>query len=83
MKGGVDKGFCLSYWRLSYRRKFLRTLWIVPWAVVAVALFFALNLSLFGIGAWGWAAVLAIGLPAQALYNYRKWQSEKQLVGDS
>ena len=23
----VDKGFCLSYWKLSYRRKFIRTLW--------------------------------------------------------
>lgn len=25
----VDKGFELIYWKLSYRRKFIRTLWLV------------------------------------------------------
>lgn len=27
-KAKIDKGFCLSYYDLTYRRKFIRTLWI-------------------------------------------------------
>ncbi len=27
-KEKVDKGFCLSYWNLSYRRKLIRTGWV-------------------------------------------------------
>ena len=32
----VDKGFELIYWKLSYRRKFIRTLWLIPWAVASL-----------------------------------------------
>ena len=32
----VDKGFELVYWKLSYRRKFIRTLWMIPWTIVAL-----------------------------------------------
>ena len=30
MSQKVDKGIELCYWKLSYRRKFIRTLWIIP-----------------------------------------------------
>jgi len=36
----VDKGFQLIYWKLSYRRKFIRTLWMTPFAIIAIALMF-------------------------------------------
>jgi hypothetical protein len=29
MRGGVDRGRCHNYWRLSYRRKFIRTCWAI------------------------------------------------------
>lgn len=32
----VDKGFELVYWELSYRRKFIRTLWMIPWTIVSL-----------------------------------------------
>src|ERR1700742_3983790 len=38
MTGGIDKGFCLIYWRMCYRRKFLRTLWIFLLSVAALPL---------------------------------------------
>ncbi|WP_294187434.1 hypothetical protein, partial [uncultured Clostridium sp.] len=38
----VDKGFQLIYWKLSYRRKFIRTLWLIPFSVVALILIWEL-----------------------------------------
>ncbi|GAA0741604.1 hypothetical protein [Clostridium oceanicum] len=35
----VDKGFEILYWRLSNRRKFIRTLWFIPIGVFALGLF--------------------------------------------
>ena len=32
----VDKGFELVYWKLSYRRKFIRTLWTIPWMIASL-----------------------------------------------
>ena len=34
----IDKGFELDYWKLSYRRKFIRTLWLIPLGIIAVML---------------------------------------------
>lgn len=39
----VDKGFQLIYWKLSYRRKFLRTLWWTPLSVPGLVLIWGLN----------------------------------------
>jgi len=72
----VDKGFCLIYWKLSYRRKFIRTLWGTPFVVIAVALILYLNpvsaLSRFTPG------ILSIIIVAvhiiQLIYTYRKWK---------
>ncbi|MFA6033487.1 MAG: hypothetical protein WC889_11365 [Myxococcota bacterium] len=83
----VDKGFCFSYWRLSYRRKFLRTLWTIPWALGMVVLLVFDDTRPFGIDSRVFAGCfstvyLVAGL-AQGVYNYRRWQSEKQMDGDS
>ena len=80
----VDKGFELIYFNLSHRRKFIRTIWItivgvfillpvmfylskkyVPSFPVSHLVFFLME-----------AVVLIIGL-IQAVYEYRKWKSEK------
>ena len=34
----VDKGFELSYFNLSYRRKFIRTLWVLPFLLLAICM---------------------------------------------
>ena len=62
----VDKGFELVYWKLSYRRKFIRTLWMIPWTIVA----------LIFIQIVGKNYKYTI-LPIQAIYNYKKWMKEE------
>jgi hypothetical protein len=76
MYGGTDKGPCLLYWNLSYRRKFIRSLWIFVLATAASPLLL-LNVPMR-------AAVLIfegnVVLGAITLvYTYRKWQSEVRL----
>ena len=39
MSQKVDKGIELCYWKLSYRRKFIRTLWIIPFEVIVISNF--------------------------------------------
>lgn len=34
----TEKGFQLLYWKLSNRRKFIRTLWLIPFAIIAIVL---------------------------------------------
>ena len=64
----IDEGFCFLYFRLSYRRKFIRTLWVLP--IAPVILFLPLPKA-----SWWFAAVLVTGL-LQAGYNFIKWQAE-------
>lgn len=71
-EGKVDKGFELLYFKLSRRRKFIRTLWLIPWAILTI-----------GIVAWSSlciefkiAIIILIALTegAQLVINYRKWK---------
>ena len=75
----VDKGFELVYWKLSYRRKFIRTLWMIPWAIVSLIFiqiegknykYTILYTILAGI-------IYLVILPIQAIYNYKKWMKEE------
>ena len=71
----VDKGFELVYWKLSYRRKFIRTLWIIPWAIVSLIFIQIVGRNykytiLAGI-------IYLVILPIQAIYNYKKWMKEE------
>ena len=71
----VDKGFELVYWKLSYRRKFIRTLWMIPWTIVALIFIQIVGRNykytiLAGI-------IYLVILPIQAIYNYKKWMKEE------
>lgn len=82
MKRGVDKGFCLWYWRLSTRRKFIRQLWMTP-------VVFALLLSSIWLGARE-DAIAAWIMTSIALFifgilvvpsivdKYRDWKEEEK-----
>ena len=69
----IDQGFAFCFWNLSYRRRFLRTVYTIPLGVIAViwihmtyqdpAFTCALGLLLAAAGA------------VQALYYYKKWKS--------
>src|SRR4051794_20094033 len=73
MKGGVNQGAVFSYWRLSYRRKFIRTLWLTA-VVVPVLLALQVNVSIIGV-------VVALGI-VQACHTYYRWRREVANSGD-
>jgi hypothetical protein len=72
--GKVDKGFVLLYWKLSYRRKFYRTLWVLPFGLLACYLVYHflggcsifLSIALY--------AALALPFLAQLVYTYIQWK---------
>lgn len=70
----VDKGIAFCYWKLSYRRKFIRTLWMIPIAIVIIFYFHTTFQSILQTCLV--ATLLAIMLLIQAIYNYRKWKNE-------
>ena len=71
----VDKGFELVYWKLSYRRKFIRTLWTIPW-MIASLIFIQIvgeNYKYTMIA----GIIYLVVFPIQAIYNYKKWMKEE------
>jgi hypothetical protein len=88
MKSGVDRGFCLSFWRLSYRRKFIRTI-CGSMAGVALLIFFQLNGDMqqdfddlgFSKGelvGWVVIGIASVGSILQAVYYWRLWSCETE-----
>jgi purine-cytosine permease-like protein len=71
----IDKGFCWSYWRLSYRRKMLRSLWLGV-ATVLFFLFFS-NWTIFGLKRNFVILLIFAMWGAQALYNYYMWKRKE------
>ena len=74
MKNGRDGGF--NYWKLNYKKKFFRTLWMIP-----VTIFLIIQMILSG----GSSQSTLILVPAlfvilivQLLYTYLKWKNEIQ-----
>jgi hypothetical protein len=69
---GIDTGFCYPYFMLSYRRKFIRTLWMLPFCAV---------LPFLPIPRAGLIALLTfLSCIVQGAYNYMKWQAEKKAI---
>ena len=69
---GVDRGFHFLYWGLSYRRKFLRTLWIVGLSPTLL-LFPERMLGHVQVVHFSFLVVLLTGA-AQLIYNYTMWK---------
>lgn len=72
----VDKGFQLIYWKLSYRRKFIRTLWMTPFAIIAIALMFLAGGSILINTVL--SLLIVIMYLTQLIYTYAKWKKDKQ-----
>ncbi|MGD7045985.1 hypothetical protein [Jeotgalibacillus proteolyticus] len=75
-KEKVDKGSALLYYKLSYRRKMIRTLWSIPFVFIATyLLYWMLELS---VGMTILITILFLLLTfAQAAYNYVMWQKKE------
>ena len=75
MTGGQDKGFCLSYYKLSYRRKFVRTLWLMVFAMVLTVAWGLLS-EVNDARVWGLILAVVVICCWQARYCFFKWKSE-------
>lgn len=70
-----DKGFEFNYWNLSYRRKFIRTLFLFPIGIIIIGyLIYNDNKNL----AILFSIVFFIGGLIQLLYNYDKWKNSNE-----
>ena len=69
----VDKGFELIYWKLSYRRKFIRTLWLIPWAVASLVYIQIVGKNYVYTMIAG--IIYIVLLPIQVAESKRIWQS--------
>ena len=68
----VDKGFELRYWKLSYRRKFIRSLLMLPFCIIILVLsdltsHTGISNIIFYIG------VVSV-LLTDIIYNFFKWK---------
>lgn len=69
----IDKGFEFNYWKLSYRRKFIRTLWITPF-IIPVLVYVWIKMHSISITIITALVLIAIYI-TQLLYTYRKWKN--------
>ena len=77
-KGKVDKGFELIYYNLSYRRRFIRTLWLIPWMILVLCwLHWLEDTPMFILVPV--AMIFAVVDFIQALHNYKKWKEETEV----
>lgn len=76
-KDKVDKGFELLYDSLSYRRKFIRILQLIPLGIVVdiIVTYISIITSLFY---WLWFIISAI---KQLKYNYAMWKKGVISIG--
>ena len=70
----IDKGFSLIYRKLSYRRKFLRTLWSTP--IILLLFLFDEDVSVFGMSRNSFMIFLILLFIVQAVYNYYRWKND-------
>lgn len=78
VNGKVDKGFELTYYRLSHRRRFIRTLWMLPMtAVFLVPLVDETVTKVVHLKGWLVMVVCLLATVVQAAYEYGKWQKEE------
>lgn len=77
MKNGRDSGY--NYWKSNYKKKFYRTLWMIP-----VTIFLTIQMLLSESSSQPiliLVPALFVTLIVQLLYTYFKWKNEIQTEG--
>lgn len=71
-KDKVDKGFELFYDNLSYRRKFIRTIWLILIGIIVgiIITYISIIVSIF------YWLIFIISAVKQLKYNYTMWKKE-------
>ncbi|MGD6843717.1 hypothetical protein ACQCVH_14485 [Bacillus infantis] len=72
-----DKGFILSYYELSHRRKVIRTLWELPFLILLLTLMFFFT-DIETIYMLSLSALLIFAFIGQFCYNYYKWKQKEK-----
>lgn len=72
----IDRGLVFCFWNLSYRRKFIRTLWLLPILVIVIFYLYITFKSYLLTGIIG--VILSIIFIFQVVYYYKKWKVEEQ-----
>ena len=70
---GTDKGFHFVYWDLSYRRKFIRSIWIT--SITPLLLFLPDKQMPFGVSTTVWVAVAVLTGILQMIYTFIMWRT--------
>ena len=70
----IDRGFVFCFWNLSCRRKFIRTLCMLPFLVIVIFYLHFTFKSYLLTGIIG--VILSIIFIIQAVYYYKKWKVE-------
>ncbi|CAG9621898.1 hypothetical protein [Sutcliffiella rhizosphaerae] len=76
-KEKVDKGFSLVYYSLSYRRRFIRSMWTYPIVfipLIVVIIFYKIELTI----ALGVIGLLIISASIEIMYNYTRWKRQEK-----
>lgn len=76
MSRKVDKWFHLNYWKLSYRRRFVRNLWMLPLLMVIYGILImrgdsTLTCRIIPI-------ILLVSSVFELIYNYLKWKKTEK-----
>ena len=74
-KPKVNKGVQIIYGKLSYRRKFIRSLWMIPGTISAVLLVWRINYDT--VTKIIWSILLIIIHIIELIYNYLKWKKDE------
>jgi hypothetical protein len=87
MRGGVDRGMCLNYWRLSYRRKFIRFAWTGAVAMTALVVlqltgdlddyFSAVNRRPMHGAGWRTIGLVATFFAVGSIYTFVRWRRKR------
>ncbi len=72
-KNKVDKGFEIFYDKLSYRRKYIRTIWMILIGIGVGVLITSINII---VSLLYWLPLIIIAIK-QLRYNYIMWKKEE------
>lgn len=73
LKDGSNKG--IIYWKLNYRKKFMRTLWMIPFSVFVLIMLFTFSESPVHLKIIA-TSILLVTLLIQLIYTHYKWKNE-------
>ena len=73
----IDKGLVIPYHKMTYRRKMIRSLWVLPFIIICLYILFKLEATSNDVYIII-ASIITIGQVGQIVYNFLKWKKYEQ-----